>query len=311
MNLRQIEVFRAVMQAGSVTGAARLLNVSQPGISRMLGHVELQLGLHLFERGRGRLSPTPEAQALHAEVERLYAGVRHIDDVVRQLKAGGGPALRVLASPSTALDVVPRAVAALTARHPAARLYIEAQLAREMVARLLHHEADIAICTLPIEHPLLRTQVVGSWSLAAVLARGHALARRRTLGQRDLMAQPLIAFSADTPQGRFLAQWQASAEEATSNVGATGPRIEVRSGQLACALAANGAGVAVVDDLTARACAGERLQARPLRSAPTFEAHAVWRADAAPSRLALAFVDQVRLAFDAVRQATPLAGRRP
>jgi DNA-binding transcriptional LysR family regulator len=59
MNLRQIEVFRAMMLAGSVTDAARLLHVSQPGISRMLGHIELQLGLTLFERGRGKLRPAP------------------------------------------------------------------------------------------------------------------------------------------------------------------------------------------------------------------------------------------------------------
>ena len=55
MNLRQIEVFRAVMLAGSVTDAARSLHVSQPGISRMLSHIELQLGLRLFERRKGRL----------------------------------------------------------------------------------------------------------------------------------------------------------------------------------------------------------------------------------------------------------------
>ena len=68
MNLRQIEVFRATMLTGSTADAARLLHVSQPGISRMIGHIELQLGLRLFERGKGRIKPTPEAHALYAEV---------------------------------------------------------------------------------------------------------------------------------------------------------------------------------------------------------------------------------------------------
>ena len=88
MNLRQIEVFRAVMLAGSVTDAARMLHVSQPGISRMLGHIELQLGVRLFERGRGKLRPTPEAHALYAEVEQVYRGVQRIDDRARGLKSG-------------------------------------------------------------------------------------------------------------------------------------------------------------------------------------------------------------------------------
>ena len=50
MNLRQIEVFKAVMSTGSITNAARLLHVSQPGISRLVKHLELQLGVALFER---------------------------------------------------------------------------------------------------------------------------------------------------------------------------------------------------------------------------------------------------------------------
>ena len=86
MNLRQIEVFRAVMLAGSVTDAARLLHVSQPGVSRMLGHIEVQLGVRLFERGRGKLRPTPEAQALYAEVEHVYRGVQRIDKAPEQPK---------------------------------------------------------------------------------------------------------------------------------------------------------------------------------------------------------------------------------
>ena len=59
MNLRQIEIFRAVMSAGSITGAARLLHVSQPSVSRMVRHLELQLGVALFERRNGRLFATP------------------------------------------------------------------------------------------------------------------------------------------------------------------------------------------------------------------------------------------------------------
>ena len=55
MNLRQIEVFRAVMITGSVSGAARLLHVSIPAVSRLLSHTESRLGFLLFERVKGRL----------------------------------------------------------------------------------------------------------------------------------------------------------------------------------------------------------------------------------------------------------------
>lgn len=296
MNLRQIEVFRAMMLAGSVTDAARLLHVSQPGVSRMLAHIELQLGLRLFVRSRGKLRPTPEAQALFSEVEQVYRGVQRIDDRARALKEGGGLTLRVLASPSTALQVVPRAVAALAAQFPGARIYMETQLVREMVGQLARGEADIAISTLPIAHALLASDVVGSWSMACVFATGHAFGQRRRIPWRDVLAEPLVAFSPDTPQGQLISQ------ECAGTGMAPRTQIEVRAGQTACALVAAGAGVSVVDDLTARTWEGRGVEYRALARTPAFDAFAVYNTNAPLSVLAQAFTDHVRAAFKAVRR---------
>jgi DNA-binding transcriptional LysR family regulator len=300
MNLRQIEVFRAVMLAGSVTDAARLLHVSQPGVSRMLAHIELQLDVRLFERAKGKLRPTPEAHALHAEVEQVYGGVKRIDDVARDPKSGARLTLRVLASPSTALQVVPRAISKVAQQFSGARLYMESQLVREIVSQLGRHEADVAICTLPVEHALLRSTQVGDWGLTCVFQAGHRFEARRVIGVRDVLREPLIAFSADTPQGQFVTQWcrEHRIEPQT--------QIEVRSGQVACAMAATGAGVSVVDDLTARAWRGDSLGFRPISRGPRYQVFAVRNHTSPPSALEVAFVDQIKAEFKALRrQALP------
>src|SRR5690349_18827847 len=72
MFIRQLEAFRATMQAGTVSGAAVLLGVSQPAASRLLGRLEKELNLTLFDRTKGRLAPTPEAQILYDQVERTF-----------------------------------------------------------------------------------------------------------------------------------------------------------------------------------------------------------------------------------------------
>src|SRR5262249_31055646 len=64
LTLRQIEVIRAIMVTGTVGGAARLLNVSSPGISRVMKHAELSVGVKLFNRRGGRYTPTSEANAI-------------------------------------------------------------------------------------------------------------------------------------------------------------------------------------------------------------------------------------------------------
>lgn len=296
MNLRQIEVFRAVMQAGSVTDAARLLHVSQPGISRMLSHIELQLDVPLFDRIKGKLRPTPEAQALYAEVEQVYRGVQRIDDVARDLKTGTRLQLRVLASPSTALEVVPRAVSDLASEFPSAHLYMETVLVREMVGQLANNEADIAISTLPVEHALLASRPVGRWSLACVFPSQHPFASHRSVSLRDVMKQRLISFSADTPQGRLINDWWREHKEPPRS------QIEVRAGQVACALAACGAGVAIVDNLTARAWRSEKLAFRPISRGPSFEVYAVRNAKVAVSALAGAFIAKVAAGFKAFRR---------
>ena len=88
-NLRQIEVFRAVMVTGSISGAARLLAVSQPAISRLLAYTEDRLGLKLFERIKGRVQPTPEARRLFAEVDQVHQGVLRVNNLAQELRERG------------------------------------------------------------------------------------------------------------------------------------------------------------------------------------------------------------------------------
>jgi len=294
MNLRQIVVFRATMLTGSTADAARLLHVSQPGISRMISHIELQLGVRLFERGKGRLKPTPEAHALYAEVEQVYRGVQRIDARAQTLKSGGGLTLRVLASPSTLLEVVPVAVASLSSAYPDSRIYVESQLVREMVRLLSIGEADIGISSLPIDHAPLITEVIGSWSMSCVFRKGHRFEQETTVPLREIVKEKLIAFSPDTPQGRLVAEAYPGAADPAK------PRLEVRSGQVACALAAVGAGVAVVDSLTARAWPHDQLAFRPIRKVASSKVFAVRNRYFPSSAMANALVERVRSEFNAI-----------
>lgn len=70
LSYRQTEMLWAIVMAGSISGAARLLNISQPAVSRMLAQTEKSMGLTLFERVRGRLRPTPQVHSLFEEIEK-------------------------------------------------------------------------------------------------------------------------------------------------------------------------------------------------------------------------------------------------
>lgn len=269
MNLRQIEVFRAVMNTGTTLNAAKLLHVSQPGISRMIRHIELNLGVTLFERSKGRLLPTPEARTLHTEIDRVYRGVQHIQHIAQHLRFGQNATLRVLASANTGLQLVPQTIAALQSRYPQSSVLFESLPTREIARLLVTEEADVAISSAPLDHPALAVREIGQWTLMCAVPAGHRLQGVKSLTPAQILDERLITYSAEAPQSAVIDRWlhrQAMARDVV---------VEVRSGYAACSLVAVGVGIAFVDDLSARAHRQEGIALVPLARAPRFPIYSV------------------------------------
>jgi DNA-binding transcriptional LysR family regulator len=119
LTLRQIEVIRAIMVTGTVGGAARLLNVSSPGVSRVMKHAETSVGVKLFSRKGGRYSPTPQANAIFSQINGVYDKVEDLQFVISRIQRGAETELKIGSVPSIANIMVPRAIADLRkARYP-------------------------------------------------------------------------------------------------------------------------------------------------------------------------------------------------
>src|SRR5262245_44105498 len=136
MNYRQLEVFRAVMQTGSVTAAARMLNLSQPAVTKILRHAEDQLRFALFDRVKGRLVPTPEAQALFPDVERVFDDLRSVRQMVGSLQTTRSGALTIVTIPTLGGAALPRAISEFLKTRPDVRLGFEVRPRRDIVQRI-------------------------------------------------------------------------------------------------------------------------------------------------------------------------------
>src|SRR5260370_26824743 len=99
MNLRQLEILRAVMRTRSPVGAARDLSMSQPAVSNAIKIAESALGFLLFERVNKRLIPTQEAQILLSEAERLFLMQDLISQTAADLRTGRKGRMRIVATP--------------------------------------------------------------------------------------------------------------------------------------------------------------------------------------------------------------------
>lgn len=259
MNLRQMEVFRAVMLTGGVGGAAELLHVSQPAISKMLAQTQRQLAFRLFERVKGRLVPTPEAQALLAEIEALWRGVERVRDVSRSLAAPRSGTLSLAMSASLAPYLVPRSLALLAERFPGVQTRMEILVVPIMVESLLDHSADLGIALLPNDHPNLVRVKSYQCGFACVAPPSHRLAKKRVVSAADLVGERVIGSPPDTPYGQALQR--AYGQEAR----ALDVHMHVRSATSACWQAQAGGGVAVVDRAAVAGATFSDLAVRPFQ----------------------------------------------
>jgi DNA-binding transcriptional LysR family regulator len=110
MTLRQVEVVRAVMVTGTIGGAAKLLNVSAPGISRLVKYTEKSLGIRFFQRQNGRYFPTPEAQTIFEQINGVYKKVDDLTAIISKIGRGALSELRIGSVPSISQVMVPRAI---------------------------------------------------------------------------------------------------------------------------------------------------------------------------------------------------------
>lgn len=285
INLRQIEVFRAVMLTGSISAAAKLLYVSQPAISRLLSHTEQRLGFALFRRTKGRLYPTPEARRMLAEVNSVYEGIERVNEIAEDLAANRTGSLRVSCSPNLGQTVLPRAIARFRLAHPEVRIVVRTQIPANMLRALLSGQAELGVSTMPLTHPNLEARVLARNPIVALVPEGHRLAGRSAVRPADLAGEALIGYSDDVPFGLLIREmFGGEADQPDFSV-------QVEQAHVARALAQAGAGIALVDAMTVFGQSWPDIVAVPVKTRITASAH-IFHVETEPlSRLALDFVD--------------------
>jgi len=264
---RHIEVFRAVMLAGGVTGAARLLFTSQPTVSRELARLEQLLGYALFERAQGRLRPTARALALWAEVQRSWQGLERVVDRALELGQAQGAHVRVLCLPALSHALLPGALARLQALQGPVPVSITTQEGPLLQEWMAAQRFDLGLAELADAPPGTRSLPLPALDEVAVLPATHPLAQQPVLAAQDFAGQSFISLARDDPYRQQIDAVfaQAGVERQLG--------LETASAVSVCALVQQGLGVAVVNPYTAQACAGQQLVVRPLAFAIPYQVH--------------------------------------
>jgi DNA-binding transcriptional LysR family regulator len=269
MQLRHLEVFHAIMLTGTITAAAKLLNISQPAATRLLLRAEDQLGYRLFDRVKGRLLPTREGQVLHAESERIISGLDNLRKLSRNLGAATSGHLRIAAAPALCVDLIPLAITRFRQKHADVSFEVESRQYADLVRVVLNHEVDLGIGFDVQAHPGLDIQTLAPAQFFGIFPKSMEPQLPATVKIEWFRKHPFIGLRSDDPLGAaFSAAVKLSGVELQ-------PIVEVKTNQIALALVSRGAGAAIVDQYTAAAHDKNLVVARPLIPRIDFAVHTI------------------------------------
>jgi DNA-binding transcriptional LysR family regulator len=193
-SLRQLRIFLAAIETGSVTAAARSLNVTQPAASQQLRELEKILGARLLVRAGGRVAPTLAGEALIGPAGRAQAAVEEAVAAVAAHRAGDTGRIRLGTGATACIYLLPPVLAAMKRRMPGLDVIIATGNSEDMLERLEAGELDVALATLPggVGRSLIATRVLED-PMVALVPQGMAPAGP-AMTPAELAALPLILY---------------------------------------------------------------------------------------------------------------------
>jgi DNA-binding transcriptional LysR family regulator len=269
MNLDRLRTFRALAESLHFRKTADKLHISQSAVSQQISTLEGELGVPLLERIGRRTFLTPAGKILVEEAGKVLAAVERAGEAVRAYGAGDIDRVRLGASTTPGVYIVPAALGAFRAALPLVELTFRIANSAEIEQALVNNELDLGVVGEDIAHEELFQVSIGEDEIIAVSAPG--IAGRKRIKPGDLERLPILAREAGSATRRYV----------DAGLGKAGvkvkPAFELPSPEAQVRAAAAGLGIAFVSrhvaasDLAAKRLAVLRIEGlrlvRPITAA--------------------------------------------
>ncbi|MEJ1937038.1 LysR substrate-binding domain-containing protein, partial [Nostoc sp. NIES-2111] len=285
---RQLEAFHVFMEAGTVTGAAERMHLSQSAVSKILGGLEQSVGYPLFRREKQRLIPTREAKLLQREVQRIFRGLEELGGFVRDLRTLEQGELHIVSTPALGEVVLPDVLAGFLRKHQGVRVAFQVRHSEVINQFVVDQQTDLGFSMVPFDHPSIASEELFRVPAVCALPDSHRLARNDAVTPEDLRDEDFVSFARDARM-RHLVDAAFEQRHIPRRL-----RVEVYSSLEACSLAARGMGVSIVEPFTAMRFLGRGLVLRPFTPRIDYTFKVMRPRFRDPSRLADAFLQAVR-----------------
>lgn len=276
-----------MMTSGTATGAAGILNVTQPAVSQLIRETEEIVGYTLFDRRGGRLAPTQDAQLLYEEIRRCYTGIDHINAFCDKLRSSKGSSLVIASIASISLSLLPRALARLRVETPEAYVKVLVRHSQDAIEMVGSQKCDIGFGTMKVSIPGIECTPISTWPMLAVLPPGHRLSHRASVSLTDLADEPYLRMSPSEGLADEVESWLRAEGVALNPIG------ESATATVGCAMVEAGIGITLVDHAAAYLFLDREVCFRPVAPNIPSTYFAYRLSDGTRSRLVESLLKQV------------------
>jgi len=240
LDLRQLEILRAIVETGSFTAAGERLHVSQSAISRQVLLLEEEFKEPLFLRFGRRIQITPTGEKLLQLSHRVFADIRDTTGEILDHKKKLTGTLRLVGGMTVCLYVFPALLQDYRQRHPDVEIKVITGGTPRLVRKLRSGAADLGLLTLPIDDSALLTVPAIEEELLLVMPANHPLATERPIPTKALVRQPFILFETGSNTRRAIDQFFIRADIQPSIVA------ETENVEIIKSMVASGLGITIV-----------------------------------------------------------------
>jgi DNA-binding transcriptional LysR family regulator len=287
LKLRALEVFHAVMEEGSISTAAKRLNLSQPAVSVALANLEHDLGFALFHRSKGAFTATTEAQLLHEETEQSLLAVGRFASRAKQIRDGGAGSIRVATFGGPAINFLPRIISEFTSKRPKIEIDLQVRSSRQVLPLVGGGQADIGLVEVPTSSPSLEFEMF-AFECVCLVRQDSQLAQVDVITPRHLDGHQVIGIMPTHVIDR-----QVERVFADEGIELVSP-IKSYFFAIARNLVRDGVGVAIVDPANGLLDLADGVLGRPFRPVVRYEMSVVRRAKVVFSPVVQEFFDLLK-----------------
>jgi len=287
MRLRHIEIFHAIYTTGSITNAAKLLHVSQPSVSKVLSHAELQLGFQLFSRDKGRLTPTPEAEMLFIEADRVFNQMSTINDLAENILHNRKGQISLATTPALGFEVIPEITNHFLSHNPGVKVNINTLHNHNLINHLLKQQSELAIMFDPQQSPDIKQHKFGTGKLVAVMPNQDDYPDGAQLRLKDIQDRPFISIKKSGPLADLVSLEVNQLKHRSKSI------IQVDTYYIAICMVKQGLGWCMIDEFTAHANRADNIRILDLDKVISFPIVGLTSDLKPSSRITDAYIEQI------------------